>query len=58
MNLPASIEMTDGKNLPPSIIEKANAVSDLGGYSKLQTLIDELPELLKRNKDILDEVSY
>ncbi|XP_045461257.1 programmed cell death 6-interacting protein [Harmonia axyridis] len=55
MNLPASIEMTDGKNLPPSIIEKANAVSDLGGYSKLQTLIDELPELLKRNKDILDE---
>ncbi|KAK9879303.1 hypothetical protein WA026_004156 [Henosepilachna vigintioctopunctata] len=56
LNLPAAIEVTDGSNsLPPSIIEKANAVSQLGGITALESLINELPELLKRNKDILDE---
>lgn len=56
LNLPAAIEITDGGNsLPPSILEKAEAVRQMGGIEQLQHLISELPELLKRNQDILDE---
>lgn len=57
LNLPAAIETTDGgSSVPPSILEKANAVSSMGGISELERMISELPELLKRNKDILNEV--
>ncbi|KAL3279081.1 hypothetical protein HHI36_016595 [Cryptolaemus montrouzieri] len=56
LNLPASIEATDGgSSLPPSIIEKANAVNQLGGITELETMIKELPDLLQRNEDILNE---
>ncbi|XP_025832314.1 programmed cell death 6-interacting protein [Agrilus planipennis] len=55
LNLPAAIESTEGNQLPPSILDKAAAVNQLGGISSLQGLIAELPELLKRNQEILDE---
>ncbi|XP_049821414.1 programmed cell death 6-interacting protein isoform X2 [Aethina tumida] len=56
MNLPAAIEVTDSASgLPPSILEKANMVSQLGGINELQRISSELPDLLKRNQDILDE---
>ncbi|KAK5650698.1 hypothetical protein RI129_001727 [Pyrocoelia pectoralis] len=56
LNLPAAIEVTQGGNsLPPSILEKSEVVRQLGGISHLNSLITELPELLKRNQDILDE---
>lgn len=55
LNLPAAIEVTEGNTLPPSILEKADMVKQLGGISQLQQLITDLPELFKRNKDILDE---
>lgn len=56
LNLPAAIEVTEGGNsLPPSILEKGEAVRQLGGINSLSNLINELPELLKRNQDILDE---
>ncbi|GJQ69171.1 putative programmed cell death 6-interacting protein [Trypoxylus dichotomus] len=55
LNLPAAIEVTDGDGLPPSMLEKAEKVKELGGISELEKLINDLPELLKRNKDILDE---
>lgn len=59
LNLPAAIEVTDGGSaLPPSILEKANAVSQLGGISELERMITELPDSLKRNQDILNEVCY
>lgn len=58
MNLPAAIEVTDSASgLPPSILEKANMVSQLGGINELQRISSELPDLLKRNQDILDEVN-
>lgn len=55
LNLPAAIEVTEGNTLPPSILEKADMVKQLGGISQLQQLFTDLPELFKRNKDILDE---
>ncbi|KAL1491587.1 hypothetical protein ABEB36_012162 [Hypothenemus hampei] len=56
LNLPAAIEVTDSSTgLPPSILEKAQTVSSLGGIAALKKMIDELPESLKRNQDILDE---
>nr|XP_023015780.1 programmed cell death 6-interacting protein [Leptinotarsa decemlineata] len=56
LNLPAAIEITGGGNeVPPSILEKSNTVISLGGISELERMINELPDLLKRNRDILDE---
>lgn len=56
LNLPAAIEVTGGgSDVPPSILEKATVVSSLGGISEVERMITELPELLKRNQDILDE---
>lgn len=57
MNLPAAIEASDGTSLPASICEKADTVKSMGGIQALETLMNDLPELLKRNQDILDEVS-
>jgi hypothetical protein len=37
--------------------EKSEAVKSNGGLASLETMVQELPELLQRNKDILDEVS-
>ncbi|XP_068622573.1 programmed cell death 6-interacting protein [Battus philenor] len=54
LNLPACLESAGGA-LPDSIREKAAAVREAGGLSALQSLMSELPELLQRNKDILDE---
>lgn len=55
LNLPAAIEVTEGSDLPQSLVEKANAVRNGGGITALQTLINELPEALNRNRDILNE---
>ncbi|GLV31978.1 ALG-2 interacting protein X [Carabus blaptoides fortunei] len=55
LNLPAAIEATEGSGLPQSIIDKADGVKQLGGITELERLIADLPDLLKRNTDILDE---
>jgi len=56
LNLPAAVETTDaGSGLPPSLLEKANDVNSKGGIEAINTLMKDLPELLNRNREILDE---
>ncbi|KAI4487732.1 hypothetical protein M0802_011878 [Mischocyttarus mexicanus] len=55
LNLPAAIEDTSGTELPQSLLEKANYVREAGGKSNLEATMKELPELLQRNQELLDE---
>ncbi|XP_063974590.1 programmed cell death 6-interacting protein [Diachasmimorpha longicaudata] len=55
LNLPAAIEDTSGTEIPQSLLEKASYVRSAGGITALETAMNELPDLLQRNKDILDE---
>lgn len=58
LNLPACVESADTEagQLPDSIVSKARAVREAGGIRELQRLMADLPELLQRNRDILEEV--
>jgi hypothetical protein len=56
MNLPAAIEDAGGRQIPPSVIEKANEIKRQGGINSLDNMVNELPASLNRNKEILDEV--
>ncbi|XP_015515256.1 programmed cell death 6-interacting protein [Neodiprion virginianus] len=55
LNLPAAIEDTSGTELPQSLLDKAAYVRNAGGVQAIEATMNELPELLQRNKDILDE---
>ena len=57
LNLPACIEEGGGDNVPKSLVDKGDVLREKGGVDILQRLISELPELLQRNKEILNEVS-
>ncbi|VVC91084.1 unnamed protein product, partial [Leptidea sinapis] len=47
--------LNSGVGLPESIRVKARELREAGGTAALQRLMAELPELLQRNRDILDE---
>jgi len=55
MNLPASLEITKGKEIPQSLRDKSQAVINAGGPDAIKKMIHELPELLTRNTELLDE---
>ncbi|XP_064643654.1 programmed cell death 6-interacting protein-like isoform X3 [Lineus longissimus] len=55
MNLPAAIEDLSGTQVPASVLEKSVKIKELGGVQTIETLMQELPELLGRNREILDE---
>lgn len=57
LNLPAALD--DAMNqeaLPESIKQKSAKVKSNGGIDKLNNLFDDLPGLLKRNQEIINEV--
>ncbi|XP_059478622.1 programmed cell death 6-interacting protein [Neocloeon triangulifer] len=55
LNLPAALEDTTGAEIPHSMQEKAASVKSSGGLNDLQKMLQELPELLQRNQEILNE---
>ncbi|CAG5125760.1 unnamed protein product, partial [Candidula unifasciata] len=55
LNLPAALEDLSGERVPHSLLEKAQQIQELGGLAKLDQLMTDLPELLTRNREILDE---
>lgn len=55
LNLPAAIEVTSGDALPQSLLDKSKEVREKGGIESVRSLINELPQLLTRNQEILDE---
>lgn len=56
LNLPAAIEDTSGTEIPQSLLDKAQGVRESGGINALEESMRELPDLLQRNKELLDEV--
>jgi len=56
--LPAALEDVKGVGIPQSLVEKSNIVRMNGGVQRLENMIRELPELLKRNEEIINEVIY
>lgn len=56
LNLPAALEDLSGDSIPQSIAEKARFIVQQGGLQSIEQLIKDLPELLTRNREILDEV--
>lgn len=56
LNLPAAIEDTSGTEIPQSLLDKALRVREAGGIKALEESMRELPDLLQRNKELLDEV--
>ncbi|KAL1132118.1 hypothetical protein AAG570_010076 [Ranatra chinensis] len=55
LNLPAALEDTLGEEVPMSLVEKSQTICDLGGIRRLDAMITELPDLLQRNMEILNE---
>ncbi|XP_077276281.1 programmed cell death 6-interacting protein-like protein AliX [Temnothorax americanus] len=55
LNLPAAIEDTSGTEIPQSLLDKALYVRESGGIKALEESMRELPDLLQRNKELLDE---
>lgn len=56
LNLPAALEDLSGDSIPQSIADKAKSIVEKGGLQSIEQLIKDLPELLTRNREILDEV--
>ncbi|KAH0627212.1 hypothetical protein JD844_002700 [Phrynosoma platyrhinos] len=55
LNLPAAIEDVSGDSIPQSILQKSKSVIEQGGVQTIDQLMKDLPELLQRNREILDE---
>lgn len=58
LNLPAALDdVTNHETLPESIREKSSKVKAAGGIDGLNRAVTELPSLLIRNKEILEETT-
>lgn len=57
MNLPAAIEDNNSSRLPASLLEKSQVIKNSGGYLALEAKLNKIPELLQRNREILNETN-
>lgn len=57
LNLPAAIEDLSGQTIPKSVLDKSAAVNEKGGLNAIDKLMQDLPELLQRNREVLDEAT-
>ncbi|XP_069122186.1 LOW QUALITY PROTEIN: programmed cell death 6-interacting protein-like [Argopecten irradians] len=57
LNLPAAIEDLSGNKVPQSVLDKAAQIKQEGGMQYIDKLMRDLPELLQRNREILDEAT-
>lgn len=57
LNLPAAIEDLSGQTIPKSMLDKSAAVKEKGGLATIDEYMQNLPELLQRNREILDEAT-
>ncbi|XP_052824372.1 programmed cell death 6-interacting protein, partial [Octopus bimaculoides] len=55
LNLPAAIEDLSGDSIPTSLLDKAQQLKRDGGVESLNKMMQDLPELLGRNREILNE---
>ena len=58
LNLPAAIEDLSGARVPQSVLDKSAEIKAKGGLEILDRMMQDLPELLTRNREIIDEVSF
>lgn len=56
LNLPAAIEDLSGAKCPQSVLDKAAELKNMGGLQSIDQMMENLPDLLSRNRDVLDEV--
>ena len=56
LNLPAALEDISGSEIPASILEKSSKVRAKGGVQPVERLLQELPDALSRNQELLTEV--
>lgn len=56
LNLPAAIEDLSGSSVPASVLEKAAELKKKGGLAAVDGMMQNLPDMLSRNRDLLDEV--
>ncbi|RNA06775.1 programmed cell death 6-interacting -like [Brachionus plicatilis] len=55
-NLPAAIEDVGAKSIiPQSLIEKSQMIKQKGGIARIDSMLAELPPLLQRNTEILNQ---
>jgi len=55
LNLPAAIEDLSGSSVPPSVLDKARQLKEKGGLSAIDNMMQNLPDLLQRNQEVIDE---
>ncbi|XP_045605030.2 programmed cell death 6-interacting protein isoform X2 [Procambarus clarkii] len=55
LNLPAAIEDVGGEKVPQSVRDKSAGVVEAGGCEALNKMITDLPDLLTRNRELLEE---
>ena len=44
--------------MPQSVLEKAQQLKDKGGLSSIDNMMQNLPDLLQRNQEVIDEVTF